>query len=120
MINKRDFLKGGTTAVLASAGTTVTLAAVRPSLGDRASAASWRAHLGQRFEVAGHPVTLQAVSLRPSRQPGEQFSLSFAGRLPWELGDGLHLLTREGAAPLPLYLARTPLGLRADFCRLQG
>ena len=32
MINKRDFLKSGATAIVASAGTTATLAAVRPSL----------------------------------------------------------------------------------------
>lgn len=120
MINKRDFLKGGATAIVAGAGTTATLAAVRPSLGELAGAASWRAHVGQGFEVDGHAVTLKAVSPVPSRQPGEQFSLSFAGELPAGIGDGLHSLTLEGGEPLTLYLARTPQGLRVDFCRLQG
>jgi hypothetical protein len=120
VINKRDFLKGGATAIVASAGTTATLAAVRPSLGEGAGVASWQAHVGRRFEVEGHAVTLQAVSALPSRQPGEQFSLSFAGALPAGVGDGLHRLTQEGGESLTLYLARTPLGLRADFCRLQG
>lgn len=120
MINKRDFLKSGATAIVASAGSTATLAAVRPSLGDQAGAASWQAHVGQAFEVDGHVVTLQAVGRRPSHQPGEQFSLSFAGRLPADIGDGLHQLSQEGGEALTLYLARTPLGLRADFCRLQG
>lgn len=120
MINKRDFLKSGATAIVTSAGTTATLAAVRPSLGERASAASWQAHVGQGFEIDGHAVTLRAVDRLASRQPGEQFSLSFAGRLPAGIGDGMHLLTREGSEPVPLYLARTPGGLRADFCRLQG
>lgn len=120
MINKRDFLKGGATAVVAGAGTTASLAAVRPRLGELAGVASWQAYVGQRFEVAGHAVTLQAVSRRASRQPGEQFSLSFAGPLPAGIGDGLHQLTLDGGEALPLYLARTPLGLRADFCRLQG
>lgn len=120
MINKRDFLRGGATAIVAGAGTTATLAAVRPSLGELAGAASWRAHVGQDFEVDGHAVTLRAVRLLPSRQPGEQFSLSFAGSLPAGIGDRLHRLTRDGGEALTLYLARTPLGLRADFCRLQA
>jgi hypothetical protein len=120
MINKRDFLKGGATAIVAGAGTTASLAAVRPSLGEGAGVASWQAHVGQRFEVDGHAVILQAVNRRASHQPGEQFSLSFAGSLPASLGDGLHELTLEGGEALTLYLARTPLGLRADFCRLRG
>ncbi|HEY8876938.1 MAG TPA: hypothetical protein VIN03_05190 [Roseateles sp.] len=120
MINKRDFLKGSATAIVASAGTTASLAAVRPRLGELAGAASWQAHVGQRFEVDGHAVTLQAVSRLASHQPGEQFSLSFAGQLPAAIGDSLHQLTLEGGEPLPLYLARTPQGLRADFCRLRG
>lgn len=120
MINKREFLKGGATAIVASAGTTATLATVRPSLDAAAGAASWRAHVGQHFEVDGHAVTLQAVSPVPSRQPGEQFSLSFAGALPAGIGDGMHQLTQESGDSLTLYLARTPQGLRADFCRLQS
>lgn len=120
MINKRDFLKGGATAVVATAGSTAALAAVRPSLGERAGAASWRAHIGQRFEVDGHAVTLQAVEPVPSAQAGEQFSLSFAGALPPGVGDSLHRLTQGGSDFLALYLARTRDGLRADFCRLQG
>lgn len=120
MINKRDFLKSGGAALVTGAGSTAALAAVRPSLGALAGAASWRAHLGQGFEVDGHAVTLQAVSPLASRQPGEQFSLSFAGLLPADIGDGLHQLTRDGSEPVALYLARTPQGLRADFCRLQG
>jgi hypothetical protein len=120
VINKRDFLKGGATAIVASAGTTATLACVRPSLGEAAGSASWRAHVGRSFEVEGHAVTLQAVRLLPSQQPVEQFSLSFAGPLPAGIGDSLHQLTPEGGETLTLYLARTPLGLRADFCRLQG
>ena len=120
MINKRDFLKGSATAIVASAGTTASLAAVRPRLGERAGAASWQAHVGQRFEVDGHAVTLLSVDRLASTQPGEQFSLRFAGALPAGLGDGLYRLTPEGGAALELYLARTPQGLRADFCRLQG
>lgn len=120
MINKRDFLKGGGAAIVASAGTTTALAAVRPSLSELAGTASWRAHVGQGFEVDGHAVTLKAVRAVASRQPGEQFSLSFAGRLPAGIGDGMHLLTHEGSESVALYLARTPEGLRADFCRLPG
>lgn len=120
MINKREFLKSGATALAASAGTTAALAHVRPSLGELAGAASWQAHVGQRFEVDGHAVTLEAVRQLPGAQPGEQFSLSFAGALPDGIGDSLHRLSRDGGEPLALYLARTPLGLRADFCRLQA
>ena len=120
MINKRDFLKGGATAIVASAGTTATLAAVRPSLGERASASCWQAHVGQGFDVDGHAVTLRAVSLLRSRQPGEQLSLSFVGELPAALGDGVLRLTPAGGDPLALYLARTPEGLRADFSRVEG
>jgi hypothetical protein len=50
----------------------------------------------------------------------EQFSLSFSGALPAGMGDGLHRLTRAGGGGQTLYLARTPQGLRADFCRLRG
>ncbi|MEO6280464.1 DUF6916 family protein [Roseateles sp.] len=120
MMNKRNFLKSGATAVVAAAGTTAALAAVRPSLGDLSGQASWQAHLGQAFEVDGHAVTLQAVQPLASHQPGEQFSLAFTGVLPPSLGDGLHTLSRAGTDAVQLYLARTPLGLRADFCRLQG
>ena len=120
MINKRDFLKGGATAVVAGAGTTAALAAVRPSLGEQSGLASWQAHVGQDFQVDGHAVVLQAATPKPGHQPGEQFSLSFAGRLPGGIGDGLHLLTGPAGGALALYLARTPGGLRADFCRLQG
>ena len=122
MINKRDFLKGGATAIVAGAGTPAALASVRPSLGEQAGLASWQAHVGQRFEVDGHAVTLRAVTPRPGPQAGEQFSLSFAGELPAGLGDAPLALTPEGGAgpALTLYLARTPQGLRADFCRLQG
>ena len=120
MINKRDFLRGSATAIVASAGTTASLAAVRPRLGELAGATSWQAHVGQRFEVDGHAVTLQAVSRKASHQPGEQFSLSFAGPLPAGMGDGLRQLSLDGGESLSLYLARTPQGLRADFCRLQG
>ncbi|CAM3780418.1 DUF6916 family protein [Roseateles saccharophilus] len=120
MINKRDFLKGGATAIVASTGTTAAMARVRPSLGSQAGLASWQAHVGQRFEVDGHPVTLQAVRRVPSPQAGEQFSLSFAGPLPPGLGDALHTLALQGGAAQTLYLARTPLGLRADFCHLQS
>lgn len=120
MMNKRDFLKGGATAVVAGAGSAASLASTRPSLGERSGLASWQAHVGQRFEVAGHAVTLQAVQRQASTQPGEQFSLHFSGELPPALGDAMLTLTRDGAASQTLYLARTPKGLRADFCRLQG
>jgi hypothetical protein len=120
VINKRDFLKSGGAVVVASAGATAALAAVRPSLDERAGLASWQAHVGQRFEVDGHAVTLQAVRALKGRQPGEQFSLRFAGALPAGMGDAIHTLTQAGGAAQALYLARTPLGLRADFCRLQG
>lgn len=120
MINKRNFLKRSATAIAATAGTTASLAAVRPRLGPRAGAASWRAHVGQRFEVNGHAVTLQAVHGRAGHPPGEQFSLQFAGELPSGLTDGLHTLGFVGGEPMPLYLARTETGLRADFCHLQA
>lgn len=119
MINKRDFLKSGATAVVASAGASATLAAVRPSLDELAGLASWQSHVGQRFDVGGHAVTLQAASALPGCQPGEQFSLHFSGALPAGVGDGLHVLTSADGASQSLYLARTPRGLRADFCRLQ-
>ena len=120
MINKRDFLKSGGAVIAASAGTTASLAAVRPSLGAQAGLASWQAHVGQRFDVDGHVVTLQAARACPSRQSGEQFSLHFAGALPAGVGDTIHALTHEGSGTQPLYLARTPEGLRADFCRLHA
>ena len=120
MINKRDFLKSGGAAIAASTGTATALAAVPPSLGSSAGLASWQAHVGRRFEVNGHAVTLQAVSALPGQQPGEQFSLRFAGDLPAGMGDAIHTLTRDGGAGQALYLARTAQGLRADFCRLQG
>lgn len=120
MINKRDFLKSGGAAVVAGAGATAALAAVRPSLDARAGLASWQAHVGQRFEIDGHAVTLRAASALKSRQPGEQFSLRFAGALPAGVGDAIHTLTQDGGDAQALYLARTPQGLRADFCRLQS
>ena len=120
MINKRDFLKSSATAIVASAGTTTALAAVRPRLDGHAGLASWQAHVGQRFEIDGHAVTLAGVDVAASRQPGEQFSLRFSGELPAGLGDGLHAISQENGASQTLYLARTPQGLRADFCRLQG
>jgi len=120
VMNKRDFLKGGATALAAGSGTTAALAAVKPSLGPQSGLASWKAHVGQGFEVDGHAVTLRVVSALASRQQGEQFSLSFAGELPAGLGDGIHTLTRQGGNAQALFLARTPLGLRADFCRLQA
>ena len=120
MINKREFLKSGATAIVASAGTASTLAAVRPSLDGHAPLASWQAHVGQVFEVDGHAVRLQAVQAVAGRQPGEQFSLRFSGPLPAHVGDAIHALTRQNGPALSLYLARAPGGLRADFCRLQG
>ena len=120
MMNKRDFLKGGATALAAGSGATVALAAVKPSLGPQSGLASWKAHVGQGFEVDGHAVTLRTVSALRSRQPGEQFSLSFAGELPAGLGDGIHTLTHQNGDAQALYLARTPQGLRADFCRLRA
>jgi hypothetical protein len=120
VINKREFLKGGGAAIVATAGTTTALAAVRPSLGGPSGLASWQAHVGQRFDIDGHAVTLQAVSALPSGQPGEQFSLRFSGELPAGVGDALHTLTPADGASQSLYLARTPQGLRADFCRLHG
>lgn len=122
MINKREFLKSGATAIVASAGAgaTATLAAVRPTLGESSGVAGWLAHVGQAFEVDGHAVTLQAVSILDGRQPGEQFSLSFAGPLPNSMNNGLHQLSLDSGESLCLYLVRTPLGLRADFSRLQG
>lgn len=119
-MNKRDFLKGGATAIVASAGTAGTLAAVPPSLDARAPLASWQAHVGQAFDVDGHALTLQAATALPGPQPGEQFSLHFAGTLTAGLGDTLHAVSRHNGPALTLYLARTPAGLRADFCRLQG
>lgn len=120
MINKRDFLKGSATAIVASAGATTSLAAVRPRLGEAAGAASWQAHVGQRFEIDGHAVTLQAVDRLASTQPGEQFSLHFAGALPAGVGGAIHTVAAENGDAVALYLTRTPGGLRADFCRLQG
>ena len=120
MMNKRDFLRGGAAVVVASAGSAAAVAATRPSLSEHAGLASWQAHLGQAFEVDGHAVTLQAVDAPAHCQAVEQFSLAFAGALPPELGDGLHTVSRAGSGALQLYLARTPGGLRADFCRLPG
>lgn len=120
MINKRDFLRTGGVAIVTSAGAATTLAAVRPRLDAAAGLASWQAHVGQRFEVDGHAVTLVAASPLPGRQPGEQFSLRFAGAVPSDVGDAVHTLSLDGSACIALHLARTPQGLRADFCRLQG
>lgn len=120
MIHKRDFLKSGATALVAGTGAATGLAAVRPSLGEESGLASWQAQVGQRFVVDGHVLTLQAVRPRASRQPGEQFSASFEGLVPTSWRDGMHQLMPERGEPLTLYLARTPQGLRADFCRLRG
>lgn len=120
MMNKRNFLKSGATAMLACGGTPVAMAAAPASLGDFAGAATWQAHVGQAFDLDGHVVTLQAVSQLPTEQPGEQFSLSFGGALPPGLGEGLHTLTQPGTGAIQLYLARTTHGLRADVCRLRG
>ena len=120
MINKRDFLKTGGAAMVTSASSTAALAGVRPRLDDRAGLASWQAHVGQPFEVDGHAVTLQAAHPVASRQAGEQFSLHFAGALPPGLGDSIHTVTQGDGVAVSLHLARTPQGLRADFCRLQG
>jgi len=120
VINKRDFLKSGGAAIVASTSTPAALAAVRPSLGTWAGLTSWQAHVGQRFEVDGHAVTLQSASALPGRQLGEQFCLRFAGALPAGMGNAIHTLTQGGGGAQALYLARTPQGLRADFCRLRG
>ena len=119
MMNKRDFLKSSGAALAAGAGTGASLATVRPRLDAEAGLGRWQAHVGERFDVDGHAVTLRAARACPSRQPGEQFSLHFSGELPATLGDALRTLTHEDSGPLPMYLARTPLGLRADFCRLR-
>lgn len=120
MINKRDFLKTGGVAIVTSAGSAAALAAVRPRLDASAGLASWAAHVGQQFEIDGHAVTFVAATPLPGQQAGEQFSLSFAGALPPEVGDAVHTLTQDGSPCVALHLARTPQGLRADFCRLQG
>lgn len=119
-INKRDFLKGGAGALVAGAGAGSTLAAVPPSLDALSSLVGWQARLGQRFEVDGHPLTLSAVTPVPGQAAHLQFSLSFTGKLPARLGDGMHRLTPAQGPAQTLYLARTPQGLRADFCRLTG
>lgn len=119
-MNKRDFLKGGATAIVTSASSSAALAALRPRLDGNSALTNWQAHVGQQFEVDGHPVTLRAATARPTRQTGEQFSLRFVGPLPADLGDGLRALTLGGEPVTTLYLAATPQGLRADFCRLQG
>lgn len=120
MMNKRQFLKGGASALAAAAAAPAALAATRSGLGAVAGQASWQAHLGEIFHVDGHAVTLASVDTRPGSRPGEQFSVGFQGRLPDSLGDGLCLLSGPSGEPVVLYLARTPGGLRADFCRLQG
>lgn len=119
MINKRNFLKGGATALVAGHGVGAAVAAVPPSLHPISGEASWQAHVGRSFQVDGHTVVLQAVEALPRRQPGEQFSLQFTGSLPPGVGDQLHVLSGHHGVPVTLYLARTDLGLRADFCRLQ-
>lgn len=120
MMNKREFVKRSAAALVAGAGSTVALAAARPSLHERSGPASWQAHVGRAFRVDGHPVSLQAVTSAASRPRTEQFSLSFTGRLPLGMGDRLHTLTGDSGEPVQLYLARTSTGLRADFCRSQG
>jgi hypothetical protein len=118
-MNKRDFLKSGAGAVVAGTGSTVALAVVAPTPDGLTGLAGWQAQVGRGFEVDGHAVTLAAVQPRPGMGT-EQFSLSFSGALPAGMGDGLHRLTRAGGGGQTLYLARTPQGLRADFCRLRG
>lgn len=120
MINKREFLKTGATTIVAGSTATATLAAVRPSLDGQAGLASWRAHLGRQFEVDGRMVTLRAVQTMGNGQPGEQFSLAFDGESLDGLGNRLHTLQAPGCEPQLLYLASTPRGLRADFCRACG
>lgn len=120
MMNKRQFLKGGASALAAAATAPAALAATRPGLGNLAGQASWQAHLGAVFQVDGHALTLASVDVRPGSQPGEQFSVGLRGPLPAGLGDGLRMLTAPSGEPVLLYLARTPGGLRADFCRLRG
>lgn len=120
MMNKRHFLKSGASVLAAAAGASAALAATRTSLDSLAGPACWRAHQGRVFTVDGHPVTLKSVDTCPGGQPTEQFSLRFEGRLPDGIGDGLHLLVGGQGQPVALYVARTPGGLRADFCHLQG
>jgi len=120
MINKRDFLMTGGAAIITGAGAKASIAAMRPYLDGQAGLASWQAHVGQTFEVNGHPVTLLAAQGVAGRPAGEQFSLHFTGALPPGLGDAIHTVTRQGGIAVDLHLARTPQGLRADFSRLQG
>lgn len=119
MLNKRNFLRGSA-AALAGTATGGALAVAVPRLDARAGLAAWQAHVGRAFEVDGHRLTLQAIQPVTGSPAGEQFSLRFVGELPAGLGDGLHELTPVGGRPLPLYMARTPLGMRADFCQLRG
>lgn len=120
MMNKRHFLKSSASALAAAAGAPAALAAGRPRLDSLAGQADWRAHLGEVFDVDGHALTLASVDTRSGSRPGEQFSVGFQGPLPDGLDDGLHRLKGPSGEPVELYLARTPGGLRADFCRLQG
>jgi len=116
MMNKRHFLKGSAAALAAGTGAATAVASTPRRLDAWAGAAIWAAHVGQRFEVDGHAVTLTAVDCRAG--PGEQFSLRFAGDVPASVGDSLHGLKSAAGTPLALYLARTAQGLRADICRL--
>ncbi|MFG6460234.1 DUF6916 family protein [Roseateles sp. DXS20W] len=120
MMNKRLFLKSTASALAAAAGAPAALAAARPGLGGMAGLADWQSHLGEVFDVDGHAVRLTSVDTHACGRPGEQFSVSFQGRLPDDLGDGLRRLTGGSGEPVVLYVARTAGGLRADFCRLRG
>lgn len=120
MMNKRHFLKSSATALAAAAGAPAALAAARARLGSLAGQADWQAHLGDVFDVDGHTVTLASVDTRSGSRLGEQFSVSFQGTLPDGLNDGLRRLQGPSGEPVVLYLARTPGGFRADFCRLRG
>lgn len=120
MISKRDFLKSGATAIVASSGRAAPLAAVLPRLDGHSPLASWHAHVDRAFDVDGQAVTLQAATAVPGRQPGGQFSRHVAGQLQAAVGGAMHAVAWENGASVTLYPSRTPQGLRADFCRLSA
>lgn len=119
MINKRHFLMGGASAVAAAPGLALDagqqLAETRPRLDAQAGLATWQAYLGQEFLLGEARVMLASADARDPQ--GLQFSLVFKpldGPMP---AAGLLLVRHPEAQSFPVFVAATPTGVRADFCR---
>lgn len=141
-MNKRDFVLGGCTTLVASAGLASPAHPDQPSVGPvrrflarlpdletHAGAAGWRQYVGERFTQSrsGGKTELVLLSVATGRVDvqGEQFTLLFAALATALLPvAGQRLLHRATGQQIPIFLqpaGETLEGLklyRADFNRL--